>query len=258
MLKALRILSLIAAGILVCGVGGFAGLCAALTDWNWRSATSGSQIALPNEAASPRDLAQNLTNEKQQTYVVQDRAVGAEILQTGNVRRAALLPSPGSQLWYLPGLTVSIIPPDDNPAAFDLTAFQPWNATLLATGPEQSQPSWASIQTPRVSANRPRSVLNDAQIASVKARLKLTSEQERMWPPVEVALRNLSYEKGAFARARSARDGDRIASIDLDGPEVQQLKKAVVPLIARLSEDQKREVKSLAHVMGLDGVVASF
>jgi hypothetical protein len=238
MLKPLRILSLIAAGILVCGVGGFVGLCAALTDWNWRSATSGSHIALPNEAASPRDLAQNLANEKQQTYVVQDRAGGAEILQTGNVRRAVLLPSPSSQLWYLPGLTVSIIPPDDNPAAFGLTAFQPWNATLLATGPEQSQPSRALIQTHHVSANRPRSVLNDAQIASIKARLKLTSEQERMWPPVEAALRKLSYEKGAFARARSARDGDRIASIDLDGPEVQQLKKAVVPLIARLSEDQ--------------------
>jgi hypothetical protein len=79
-----------------------------------------------------------------------------------------------------------------------------------------------------------------------------------MWPSVEAALRNLSYERGACARVRFARDGDRIASIDLDGPEVQQLKKAVVPLIARLSEDQKREVKSLAHVMGLDGVAASF
>jgi hypothetical protein len=30
------------------------------------------------------------------------------------------------------------------------------------------------------------------------------------------------------------------------------------PLIMSLSEDQKHEVKSLAHVMGLDGVAASF
>ena len=53
-------------------------------------------------------------------------------------------------------------------------------------------------------------------------------------------------------------DEDRIAYIDFDGPEVQRLKSVALPLIMSLSEDQKREVKSLAHVMGLDGVAASF
>jgi hypothetical protein len=83
-------------------------------------------------------------------------------------------------------------------------------------------------------------------------------EQEQMWPAVEAALRNISYEKGAFARTRSARDGDRTVYIGIDGQEVQQLKAIALPLIMRLSEDQKREIKSLAHVMDLDGIAGSF
>ena len=38
-------------------------------------------------------------------------------------------------------------------------------------------------------------MLNDAQIASIKARLHLTPDQERMWPAVEAALRNIAYAK---------------------------------------------------------------
>ena len=48
-------------------------------------------------------------------------------------------------------------------------------------------------------ANRPGYMLDDTQIASIKQRLRLTPDQERMWPAVEVALRNI-----AFARARDA------------------------------------------------------
>ena len=101
-------------------------------------------------------------------------------------------------------------------------------------------------------------MLNDAQIASIKARLKLTPDQESMWPPVETALRNLSYVKNAVTQSRSVLDHDQTAYVDLNGAEVQQLMSVVLPLIMRLSEDQKREVKSLAHLMGLDGVAASF
>ena len=41
-------------------------------------------------------------------------------------------------------------------------------------------------------------MLNDAQIASIKQRLKLTAEQERMWPAVEAALRKIVYTKNAM------------------------------------------------------------
>ena len=254
MREAWRILGLIAT-ITLCGVGGLAGLGAALTDWNWRSATSNSHVPMPNEAALPRAL---VPTEEGQTNVVQNRTVDVEIQPAGKVWPAAPLPTPADQPWYVPGLTASTFPSDDTRAAFDLTASQlPWSANLLAW-PEQAQPGQARIQAHRLSADRPRSLLNDAQIASIKARLKLTPEQERMWPAVEAALRNISYEKGAFVRTRSARDADRNVYIDFDGREVQQLKAVALPLIMRFSEDQKREVKLLAHVMGLDGIADSF
>ena len=47
----------------------------------------------------------------------------------------------------------------------------------------------------------------DAQIASVKQRLHLTPDQERMWPAVEVALRNIGSARVRDARQRGARPG---------------------------------------------------
>ena len=41
---------------------------------------------------------------------------------------------------------------------------------------------------PRAAPTRPGALLNDAQIASIKSRLKLTPEQQRHWPAVEAAL----------------------------------------------------------------------
>ena len=153
------------------------------------------------------------------------------------------------------------LPPDDV-AVLNLTTSLPASATLREW-PEQPLSGYAKIQGPskpptalhRLSYGRGR-VLNDAQIASIKGRLQLTPEQERMWPAVEAALRKISYTKDAVAQ--TIQDGDRIAYIDLNGPAVQRLKSVAVPLIMSLSEDQKREVRSLAHVMGLDGVAASF
>ena len=52
-------------------------------------------------------------------------------------------------------------------------------------------------------------------------------------------------------RARPA-NAAQLASADPDSVEVQGLKSAAVPLIMSFSEEQKHEVRSLAHVMGLD------
>jgi hypothetical protein len=46
--------------------------------------------------------------------------------------------------------------------------------------------------------------------------------------------------------------------IDASSAEVQQLKSAALPLIMRLNEEQKREVKMLAYVMGLEAVASQF
>jgi hypothetical protein len=253
-----RIFNLIAAGILVCGTGGLVGLAAALGDWSWRSRSPDPSTALPNEAAMPTDLGQSLTFEEGHYDVV-----GLAIAHSGNRLRAAALTLPDNQPWYVPGLIAGILPPDDV-AAFNLPAFKPVSATLLEW-PEQSPSNDAKIQRlskrptspPRLSYSRGR-VLGDGQIASIKDRLQLTPQQERLWPAVEAALRNISYTKDAIAQSRSPQGGDQIAYIDLDSAAVQRLKSVASPLIMQLSEDQKREVKSLAHVMGLDSLAASF
>jgi hypothetical protein len=93
-------------------------------------------------------------------------------------------------------------------------------------------------------------VFNDTQIASIRTRLKLSSYQERMWPSVEAALRNISYKKDT--------KGSRMATVDPNSPGVQQLKSAAFPMIMSFSGEQKDEVRQLARLMGLEQVASSF
>jgi hypothetical protein len=112
---------------------------------------------------------------------------------------------------------------------------------------------------PAKSLTRPGAVLNDAQIASIKKRLSLTPDQERMWPSVEAALRNLSYAKSGNAPHGSARDAAQaVASVDPNGADVQNLKSAAMPLIMSFSDDQMRELQSITRVAGLDKLVPKF
>jgi Arc/MetJ family transcription regulator len=97
-------------------------------------------------------------------------------------------------------------------------------------------------------------LLSDAQIAGVKERLRLSSDQEYYWPAVETALR------AVVRRIQAARLSNPNASsmpIDPDSDEVQQLKSAAMPLLFQLREDQKDEVRKLARVIGLDKVAAA-
>jgi hypothetical protein len=108
---------------------------------------------------------------------------------------------------------------------------------------------------------RPGAVLSDGQIANIKQRLKLTPDQQQMWPAVEVALRNLNYNKkadGAHKNGGSQDTTQRAATLDTDSTEVQHLTSAAFPLIMSFSDDQKRELHVLAHVAGLEQLVPKF
>jgi len=125
----------------------------------------------------------------------------------------------------------------------------------------KSEPSKVQVANaaPRRVAGRSYNVLNDAQIASIKRRLNLTAEQERMWPAVESALRKIVYAKSALdPRGHAQEGGTRTAYIDPTSTEIQELKSAALPLIMRLNDQQKREVKMLAYVMGLESVASQF
>jgi len=100
-------------------------------------------------------------------------------------------------------------------------------------------------------------VLSDGQIASIRQRLKLTPDQQQMWPAVEVALRNLSYEKTSDGARRGIQE-TRVASLDSGSPGVRDLTSAAFPLIMSFSDDQKRELHVLAHVAGLEQLVPKF
>jgi len=102
-------------------------------------------------------------------------------------------------------------------------------------------------------SQKPEPLLSDGQIAGIKERLKLSSGQEYYWPAVESALRAVGRKINA-GRSTNANAGAPL--IDPDAAEVQQLKFAAMPLLFQLREDQKREVRSLARLMGLEQVAA--
>ncbi len=97
-------------------------------------------------------------------------------------------------------------------------------------------------------------LLSDQQIAGIKERLRLSSDQEYYWPAVETALRAVAR------KIHASRHGDPrpagVPPIDPDAAEVQQLKSAAMPLLFQLREDQKQEVRSLARLIGLEKVAA--
>jgi len=111
----------------------------------------------------------------------------------------------------------------------------------------QSDKSKAAAREIKQSNN----VFNDAQIASIRSRLKLTADQQRYWPGVEAALRNITYKKDSPR-------GGKSAAVDPNSPGVQQLKSSAIPLILSFSEEQKNEVRQLARLMGLEQVASSF
>jgi hypothetical protein len=96
-------------------------------------------------------------------------------------------------------------------------------------------------------------LLDDAQIAGIRSRLRLTSDQAEYWPAVEAALRDIARTqlRGHITPTRNGK-----ATIDVNSPEVQKLIWAAMPLIMRLREDQKREVRKLARVIGLHTVAS--
>ncbi len=112
-----------------------------------------------------------------------------------------------------------------------------------------------AVAVQRRPMNRPGYMLDNAQIASIKQRLHLTPDQEQMWPAVEAALRNIAYTRAQRARSRGT---GMVQTGDVDPQSVENLKSAAVPLIMSFDNDQKQQVRDLAHVMGLDQLASEF
>jgi hypothetical protein len=139
-----------------------------------------------------------------------------------------------------------------SPAPSAKPAAAPKLAALTPAPLPQEKPKLLPPPPPAPQASN--GVLDDAQIAGLRGRLRLTSDQAEYWPAVEAALRDVARTHLRPASSKISRSG-RI-SIDISSPEVQKLIWAAMPLIARLREDQKTEVRKLARVIGLDQVAS--
>jgi len=145
---------------------------------------------------------------------------------------------------------ISLFSPRPTYAATDADAPAKLEATPKP--PAAAAPAKVALASATAKPAKPRSnhVLNESQIASIKKRLNLTPEQERYWPAVEAELRKMEYDK------KSTSGGSRMASIDMSKVNVEGLKSAGYPLVMSFSDDQRRELKSLAHLLGLESAMA--
>ncbi|MEW6641535.1 MAG: hypothetical protein AB1586_13590 [Pseudomonadota bacterium] len=115
-----------------------------------------------------------------------------------------------------------------------------------------SKPKAAAATPPAKPAKPTNVILNDAQIASLKQRLKLSPSQEPYWPEIEAALRGVVkqiYEANKNARGRPV-------PVDTSTTEVERLKTAAMPLLMQMRADQKAEVINLARIIGMEKLVA--
>jgi hypothetical protein len=158
-----------------------------------------------------------------------------------------------------PAFSTARVVPAENGETFDLSALS-GRATVEPAWPAADGTAPAEATEPpqarRPSARSPN-VVNDAMIASIRQRLKLTAEQDKLWPAVEAALRKIVYTRAAMNPQRGPSAGPT-SYIDPSSPEVQELKSAALPLLMRLNDHQKREVKELTFVMGLEAVASQF
>jgi hypothetical protein len=162
----------------------------------------------------------------------------------------------------LPLAMASLPPAADSPQQLP----EPLRQAFASDSPFKTQPPKiaAPVTAIPLPADKPKAaakppvqkayaLLSDIQIAGIKERLKLSAAQEQHWPAVETALRAVARKIHATRQANPAATG---APIDPDSAEVSQLKSAAMPLLVQLREDQKREVRMLARIIGLEAVAS--
>jgi hypothetical protein len=108
-----------------------------------------------------------------------------------------------------------------------------------------------------------RAAYADARIAAVHAGLKLTADQEKLWPPVEAAVREFAKLRidRANARMNASRDDssqkpddpvtrlrERADSMAASAAAMKKIAEAADPLYKALDEGQKRRLAVLTRM----------
>jgi hypothetical protein len=163
-------------------------------------------------------------------------------------------------------MTLAFASADASLTLFDPTPIYPLATEKVPTASDEAPqrpkpavqsaavvPAKPAIAAATRTAHRSNAVLNDSQIASIKRRLNLTPEQQRYWPAVEAELRKMEYKKD-----QKSPQGTRAAAVDMSKVNVEGLKSAGFPLVMSFNDDQRRELNSLAHLLGLESLMSSF
>jgi hypothetical protein len=113
-----------------------------------------------------------------------------------------------------------------------------------------------------------RAALADARIAAVHAGLKLNADQEKLWPPVETAVRDFAKMRIDRANARMnakpdedqqkpddpvARLRERADTMATTAAAMKKIADAADPLYKTLDDGQKRRLAILTHMEGRFG-----
>jgi zinc resistance-associated protein len=98
----------------------------------------------------------------------------------------------------------------------------------------------------------------DARVAALKAGLELTAEQERTWPAVEQAIRDMAKARQERIAARASKQPaedliqrlrDRADAMTNNAANLKKLADAAQPLYQSLNEDQKHRLVFLIHAL---------
>ncbi len=149
-------------------------------------------------------------------------------------------------------------------AMLGATSLIAFNASAQQPAPAAGAPvATAAPARPQVS-EEDRSAFRDAHFAAMKAMLRLTPEQEKLWPPVEQALRATMTQRAArlqAMRGAQATPPDPVAQMRAmadaaiaRGENMRKIADAAQPLYASLDDQQKRRVGlMMAHGRGMGG-----
>ena len=143
----------------------------------------------------------------------------------------------------------------NEPQASNQTAKSDREALLLGSPSYTNfNPAFLALAFSVATADRQSDVkfLNDGQIAGIEKRLRLTQQQAEHWPAVAAALRDI----GRRYFQRRGQHQNAALKVDVNSPEVQRLIETATPLILQLREDQKREVRQLVRIIGLQTIAS--
>ena len=116
-----------------------------------------------------------------------------------------------------------------------------------------------SVFSPNRSASASEVVMSVTHVTRLKAALKLTAQQEQLWPAIEHAFREISQAQEAVASQGIVQGiKHRVTSIGLNTSALRRLASAAYPLIRTLNEEQKQNGLAFARSVGLESVAAAF